>query len=225
MQIVHRKLARIALYTTLTLVAVATTRLYLAEITPIRTTGADVADAAQVGDVVFAMTKSHRLLDLLKQADWDVSQIPPEAMQLPDRRLSEDRAFRDDMASSFIIPHQRAYGPIPSSDAKHDDLAFYSSIYVRQNTSYYKGDIARSKPSGFYIVGLKNGTVSQVSVADARLVKGETHKIAIAFPGMKAYDPNAPKLPFVEFADGPGSRKHQAAYANLIAGECAGCAK
>ena len=148
---------------------------------------AAVPDAAEVGNVTAAMEQCRHLMALLKENDWSGGGLPMNVLQLPDRQFAEDRAFAEPRTISFVLPHQNP--KFSASDSKQDDLAFYTTIYARRNSAYYKGEQVRHHPSGFYIVGLKNGDVFQVPIAAVRQVKGTTQNGVTVFPGMKGLRP------------------------------------
>ena len=193
---------------------------------PLRSTGDGVPDAAKVGNISAAMSQCRHLMTLLKEANWDGDRIPLSALQLPDRKFAEDRAYAAALTSSFIITRQKSLAPtVPASDPKLNDLAFYTPIYFRRNSSYYKGDKMRSQPTGFFIVGLKNGNVFQVPVADVRVIRGRTQPVVRVFPGMKAYDPNALRLPEVELSTAMTPARRAAFNRLMAVDDCPTCPK
>lgn len=155
---------------------------------PLYTSGSDVPDPVKAGDPEAAMRHSAKLLELCRKANWDVNPntVPVRMMLLPDRYMSEDPHQRSDRVSSFCFP---------SSDTSPElaNVALYSDIYVRHNVSRYRGDVSRARPTGFYIVGFKDGRVLKVPVDDARLLKNGR----LVFPGTPEYDPDLQKLPSV----------------------------
>ena len=193
---------------------------------PLPVTRVAAPDAAKAGNVPAAMEQSPRLMTLLKANNWSSGGIPMNVLQLPDRRFAEEQVYNRTDELSYVIPF---LAPAPQStstytnDPKEDDLAFYTSIYARRNTVYYKGEQVRHHPSGFYIVGLKNGRVFQVPVGDVRQVRGVTKHIVTLFPGMKAYDPNAWRLPEVEFASGAPPKERMAAWEKEMVDDCPTC--
>jgi len=161
---------------------------------PISTTGQDVPDPATAGDPDAAMEHARHLLARYRAAGWnsDFRAIPLREWQLPDRHLAENPEMRGDMGSSYVVPD-----PVRSPHMR--EVAFYTDLYARRNISRYKGDRARSRPAGFYIVAFRNGDVKKVSVYDVRLA-ATPRGLEPVFPGMAAYDPGAPRLPWVEIA-------------------------
>ena len=175
------------------LIGSASTWSYLREHAPIFVTGWDVDDPVKAGDPEAAMAHSRKLLALLKRNNWDPTPIPFKLWMLPDRKFAEDPFLRKDYVSSYAVmrPDQPAHG--------FEDVAFTCSIYARQNTKQYKGGMSRSNPSGFIIVGFKNGNVVKVKQEDVRLVKRPDDDMVVwTYPGMKIYNPNAPKLPYIQ---------------------------
>lgn len=172
---------------------------FVQENTPLYTTGADVPDAAQAGNPEAAMEHSRKLLAMLRDANWDLKKVPWEARLLPDRRFAEKPDMRSDRVTSYCFS---CADPSP----EYQEVAFYTGLYARQNTSRYtgrNGPETRSRPTGFYIVGWKDGTVNQVLVQDVRLYRTSRGTNIPVFPGMNEYDPNARRLPFVEDAAPP----------------------
>ena len=166
-------------------VAVRLFRVYKDANTPILQPGVETLDAAVHGDPEDAMRRARELLVLMKAENWKTNRIPLEPRLLPDRYMAESPTFHSDYSTSFSFPSKRLY---PEYD---EEIAFYTSIYARTNAKIYKGDRVVSHPTGFYIVGWKNGDVTKVPVETIRLIPSTTHPGASipTFPGMKSYDP------------------------------------
>lgn len=176
---------------------------------PVLQPGADFPDPVVAGNPDDAVERARRLIVALREANWNSLEVPWEMRVLPDHIYAENKSLRSNRSVSYTEMEIPAMKRAP----EYDEVAFFTDIYVRQNTSYYRGDKARSNPTGFYIVGWKNGDVTKVPVGDVRVMRSvEPDKVVWAFPGMRCYDPSKPRLPFVEFANRDASGPALAAY-------------
>jgi hypothetical protein len=124
----------------------------------------------------------------LQANEWHPMLIDRELLFLPDQVNAELPSERKPGTQSFSI---KSGGPFAG------EIAFESNLYVRMNPTYTEGDFWDFNPTGYFIVGWRNGQVTQVPVDDARLVKkrhpgtGEMVKWAV-YPGMKDYSDGRP---------------------------------
>lgn len=153
---------------------------------PIRTTGANIPNAAAAGNPEEAERRAHLLLDVLRDNDWQVPRPVPtevaELLRLPDRHLAEGKINRLSPWSFAIVDKN-------SPNAK--DVALYTSVYARQNRSYFRGDNSNAKPSGFYIVGYKNGVVRRIPASQVRSTPGRDGDYD-CFPDTSCYSTSTP---------------------------------
>lgn len=170
---------------------------YLRQNTPIYTTGTDVPDATSAGNPEAAMEHSHKLLAMLRDVNWNYLRTPVAMWFLPDRQFAEKETFRSNQTASYGFPRP--------DDPDWAEVAFTCDIYLRQNTSQYSGQGSRSRPSGFVIVGWKNGSVTQVRPQDIRLANTSRGRNVWVYPGMRIYDPVAPAPAFVRNTAPPDS--------------------
>jgi hypothetical protein len=129
------------------------------------------------------MDQARALMAELWANGWNVGAIDRSLLFLPDQKHAE-------------LPSRRAPGTpsfsVNSSGPFSDEIAFQSDLYVRMNPAYKGGDFWSVDPTGFFIVGWRNGLVTQVPVEDARIVErrhpktGETVGFVV-FPGMRDY--------------------------------------
>jgi hypothetical protein len=153
-----------------------------------------------------ALKQTHDLVLALRQVDGDPFKVPKELGRLPDAIYASDPGKRDIHTGSFAYAKLRA-----EPDAiSQSDVSVYSDIYVHSDPAYYKGDRVQFNPSGFYIVGWKDGRVSTVAVDDVRVVATGRHGTVPVFPGMKEYDPNGIRLFEVEHRMGGGKLRPEA---------------
>ena len=132
---------------------------------PLRTTGQGIPNAATHGNPEEAERRTRVLLTYLRSNKWQMPKTLPreikEMLLLPDRLLSEGRINRvSPWTFSIPIPGEPSFG----------EIALYTSLYARQNRSYYKGERSDAKPSGFFIVGYCNGEVKRVPVSQMRIL-------------------------------------------------------
>lgn len=176
---------------------------------PIRTSGQDTPNPLTAGDPEAALEQARKLMDALRAANWDKTRVPFELKFLPDRYMHEAKQFRTDRQTTFSFP---AHDPRLRAP-EYENVAFATDLYVRKNVSHYKGDGAKSRPEGFYIVGWKDGRVEKVPVWDVRIVPSSTRrneKIEV-FPGMPGYDRDGELPAFLRSAAPPDSAVVQAA--------------
>lgn len=178
------------------------------EVIPIRHVTAHIPDAAKVGDVEGAMQQSKLLLEALRKVAWEPGsfregyRVPRELLFLPDRSMAENETLNGKHVFFYNI----------SKIPKDWEIAFYSTLYARANPSHYRNDVTKFKPSGFYIVGWKDGRVTKVPIEDIRMkVMPDGIRIA-TFPGMKVYHPDGIKERSVELAGGRITTAKQRAY-------------
>ena len=174
---------------------------------PIGYPTAHIPDAAKYGDVEASIRQCKELYAALQaeNGDWrKVFKTNPSLMYLPDRMMAEDEAYRK-KALSFRFPRE-------FQKPLYGKVAFWTEIYARDNTVQYRGEVTRSKSSGFYLVCFSNGDVKQFPVQDIRIaLVSKWNSYIPVFPGMKEYDPNAYRLPQIEFADDKTDMKRKKA--------------
>lgn len=154
---------------------------------PVWTSGSDVQDPNAVGNIGQAMQQAQQLMTALQNANGDPTQVVvsnPSLLVLPDHQYAENTFERGDNVASFIFPDDQ----LP----EQSQLVFYCDIYARQNTAIYTESSGQSSPSGYFILGWKDGTVQQVSVASARYVTRADGTRVVVFPGMNGYNATAP---------------------------------
>lgn len=157
---------------------------------PLFTTGSEVPPGHVAGNVDETLKRCRQLWTLVKNNNWcdgysdSNTPVPYEMLTLPDQKFAEHPHHRTSTAFWF-----------PENQKGYEDVAFFTDIYVRQNTSYYKGDKAVSEPSGFLIVCYKDGRIDQVPTRDIRMM---TAREGICVPGMKAYTEDRPKPPYLK---------------------------
>ncbi len=171
-----------------------------------------------------AVERTREIIPLLRSVGWDSLKIKASTLQLPDRGLAEDEAYRRPNQPSYLFPN--GSGKFMDGDPVYEKVACVSEIYVKANPTYYADDKARFTPGGFYIVGWKDGTVTKVAVRDVRYNPGIKEKSVMTFPGMPNYDPKGYRLSTVEFADGiknSDDAKRMRDYIAATVSPCAGC--
>jgi len=199
-------------------------RWYRVNHVPLSNQSTHLPDPVIVGGPDAAIKHTRKVIALLRDAKWNSFGVPFAELRLPDARYAETDALRDPLSTSYAVPN--GVDGDPSNEPVYRDVACYTSIYARANPTYYSGERVRFKPSGFYIVGWKDGRVTKVPIGDVRWNKGEKEKVALSFPGMPNYDPSGPRLHYVEFADRSPTQEEFAAYKKVVAQlPCASCNK
>lgn len=143
-------------------------------------------DLLKQGDVTGAMQQAHSLLSALSQNGWDPLKVDGNLLTLPDQLYAEYPRQRRANYWSF----QMMSLPV------ENEVAFYSPLYVRENFRVVQGLEATKSPEGFFIVGWKNGKVTQVPVAGARSYvwgQGGGRRGHVVFPGMAVYNAAMPQ--------------------------------
>ncbi len=154
---------------------------------PLKGFEAKTLDAAQAGDPEESMRRLRQLLDALRAHNWDSGKVPRSLLTLPDGKYAEDPDSRD--YPNIAIPSQ-PNRPQSQQVPEYEPIAFYTDIYARYNRSYYKGDRSLSHPTGYVIVGWKDGRIEKVPLMQIRSfvsrnpsIRGELD----CFPGMAEY--------------------------------------
>jgi hypothetical protein len=147
-------------------------------------TGAGKNSARATGrqDSDGAMRQAQELLDAYRAANWNHRQVPEGLWRLPDQVNHENASLRVPGVQSFILQKNFA-------DVYDNKLAFYSDLYVRMNPQYVDGDRVQANPSGFAIVGWRDGTVDKVPWQQIRfkpVTPGSTQRVWV-FPGVSGY--------------------------------------
>ncbi|MBC7806451.1 MAG: hypothetical protein H7145_09905 [Akkermansiaceae bacterium] len=218
-----KRIAQVVLSLTGFFLLASTFRWYRDTYIPIAEPYASLPDAAKVGDVKGAMTQTAGLVQELKANDWKPFNIPLSLLRLADAQLAVDVNQRDKNTSNYAFP---ALNKSPDNPSK-DTVATYTDIYVRANPKWFKGERTVFAPTGFYIVGWKDGRVTQVPIEDVRFVKTGKYNTAV-FPGMEAWRKNGVRYEYIEFADGYEKARPEAKafYKSVpLDDDCATCTK
>lgn len=150
--------------------------------------GADVPDPAKVGTPDATVERGRELVALLRESDWKITKgFPREKLTVADQRLAE---FPQDRKQ------QTSFG-IPKSQPPYEDIAIICDTYVRKNITAKRSGESSQAPSGFFIVGFKDGRVEKIPVDKVRVKEyprpgSSNRRIGLLFPGTKEYDPNLP---------------------------------
>lgn len=134
------------------------------------------------GDIDGAMTQARALIADLRAHDWDWDAIDTSLLHLPDQQYAEWEAQRGTWQYSFYHCKHPIY----------DEVAFYCDLYARLNLHIVPGIEGENHPTGFFIVGWKDGRVTQVPVAEARLFDIGAQRSKLVFPGMGEYSATLP---------------------------------
>lgn len=190
---------------------------------PIAYPTAQIPDAAKYGNVDASIRQCKELYAALNAAEgnWKrVYKTNSNLLYLPDRAMAEESANRS-QTISFRFPKE-------FQKPLYGNVAFWTEIYARKNPAQYRDEVTKNKPGGFYLVCFANGDVKQFPVEDIRIaLVPERHSFVPVFPGMKEYDPNAYRLPHIEFADGKvDDERKKALLASLTdTSDCPSCTK
>lgn len=150
--------------------------------------GSDVPDPAKVGTSDATIDRARELIALLRKSNWKIGKgFPREKLTVDDQRYAE---FPQDR-------RQRTSFGIPISKPPYEDVAVICDTYVRKNIVARRGGGSSQTPSGFFIVGFKDGRVEKIPVGKVRVkeyrVEGaSTRRIGLVFPGTREYDASLP---------------------------------
>ncbi len=181
-------------------------------------------DPLIVGGPDAAVQRTYKVIELLRAAQWDFDKVSLADLRLPDARYAESASLRNPWATTYCTPN-RPDGD-PRNEPVYKDVACFTDLYARSNPTYYRGDRAKFKPEGYYIVGWKDGRVTKVPIGDIRWNSGVKEKVVLSFPGMPNYDPRGYRLSFVEFADHTPTKAEYRAYAAAVHQQlCETCSK
>jgi hypothetical protein len=140
-----------------------------------------------------SMDQARALMSSLQANNFDLQRIDRRLLKHPDQALAESKSKRNPQRMTFEL--------LDPSGRMGEALAFVCDIYVKMNPVYEGGDSWKVTPTGYFIVGYRDGTVAQVPVADVRYLKshdpslgGEIH--LVLYPGMRDYDSGVPFLDF-----------------------------
>ncbi len=199
---------------------VFTFRWYHGTYVPIKEPFATLPDPAKMDSVDEAMQQTTRLVAALKANDWDPFRVPHALIMLPDAKYAQYNNLNDPLAGSFVFPILQKEPDSPVQDK----IAVYSEVYVRTNTKIFKNDRATFAPSGFFVVGWKDGRVEKVPIGDVRYVKMGKYYTAV-FPGMNAWKADGIRNNFIEFANGFDNARPEARefYKPTTDPECESC--
>ncbi len=157
---------------------------------PLPGLAAKTRDAAKTGDPEATMRQLRQLMDALRANNWNPTKVPRSLQTLPDAQFAElptDRNPAECIAfPSMPVPEKFKY----LQDPEFEPIAFYTDIYARYNRSYYKGDRSQSHPTGYVIVGWKDGRIEKVPIMQLREFRGSnpnTHGDLTCYPGMPEY--------------------------------------
>lgn len=141
-----------------------------------------------------AIQQAHLLYKELAAKNFNDPFPSKELQYLPDQNFAENGMFHDNQTAAFSIPPPPVYGAWPGY---RDQVAFYSSIFVRMNRKAPVGDVVDYQPTGVYIVCTVRGEVTTVPANEVRCVSvtmpNGTKASYYVFPGMSQY-PTAKKL-------------------------------
>lgn len=158
------------------------------------TTGTDVPDPNKIGSVESAMNQAHQLIDYLRLNNWPSDiKVPLELRRLPEQKYDEIPGNRDEHEPSFILYD-------PTLNLATPEVAFVSKTFYRRNVSRYKEDIGEtttSRPSGFFIVGYRDGRIEKIAPSAVRMIADPNQPQAAVetFPGCQSYRDDLPHLP------------------------------
>ncbi len=157
---------------------------------PLKGFEAKTLDATKTGDPDAAMQHLHQLMAALRANNWDANpkKVPLALQTLPDAKFAENPADRN--GECIFLPNQ------PDTPKDHyipefEPIAFYTRIYARYNRAYYKGDRSQSHPTGYVIVGWKDGRIEKIPVTQVRQFRSSNSSIPgelDCYPGMAVYD-------------------------------------
>ncbi len=156
---------------------------------PIGRLAADVPDATKAGDPDAAMRQLQQLMDALRANNWDPMRVPASLRRLSDAKFSESSDERS-TGEAVAFPTQPS-APQDGNAPEYERIAFYTGVYARFNRSYYQGDRSQSHPSGYYIVGWKDGRIEKVPTMKVRVFTSRNRRAGaqlLCFPGMAEYD-------------------------------------
>lgn len=105
-----------------------------------------------------AMQQARALMGAYQVSGKDWSRVDRKLLNLPDQKLVEDASRRQ--ANAFM--------PFGLNAFYKGRIAFACDTYVTQNLTYEGGDLVKSSPEGYWIVGYESGEVKQVPVSQVR---------------------------------------------------------
>jgi hypothetical protein len=86
-----------------------------------------------------------------------------------------------------------AWSRLTNIPVYHDEIAFYSNLYVWMEMKPSSGLEGKSlQLSGFYIVGWKNGEVTRVPTDEVRVLYSASGSGVNVFPGMSEFSTDLP---------------------------------
>ncbi len=147
----------------------------------------NIPDATQAGDPEASMRQLRQLMDALRANNWDVTKISRSLLTLPDGRFAENSVLRDH--PNILFPNQPRM-PDRFFVPEYEPIAFSTDIYARFNRSYYKGDRSLSHPTGYVIVGWKDGRIEKVPITQVRTFVSRNPAMSSkkdCYPGMPEY--------------------------------------
>lgn len=159
---------------------------------PISRLAANVPDAAKAGDPDAAIRQLHQLLGALRAHNWDSLRVPVSLQTLSDAKFAESPIDRN--YEHICFPNQPKM-PEKYHIPEFEQVAFFTNIYARYNRAYYKGDRSQSHPSGFVIVGWKDGRIEKVPIMQLRRFTSSNPDVPgemVCYPGMAVYDTAKP---------------------------------
>ncbi len=156
---------------------------------PLKGFEAKTLDATKAGDPDAAMRQLHELMDAMRANNWNPIKVPRSLLTLADARFAEDPADRG--AAHIVFP---SLPDVPECVPEYEPIAFYTNIYARYNRSYYKGDRSQSHPTGYVIVGWKDGRIEKVPIMQVRTFVSRNSDVTDCFPGMPEYATAKPNV-------------------------------
>jgi hypothetical protein len=134
-----------------------------------------------------------QLLIDFKKADWDLAKMDLSRFRIPQQELAESPQKRKRPSNTFYPGQRKYYG--------NTDLAFYSTLHVKQNMRPGSGPEGRiASPSGKFLVAWKTGHIEWLDLNEVRMKEDATKPgdYYYVFPGMKEYSTSLPKFGFMK---------------------------
>ena len=162
---------------------------------PVFVSGAGTIDTSSPSNAANqerAMQQTQKLLDYLKAHNWptDDLDLPAALLRLPDQSEAEISWNREAHQPSFglFVSHTNLVNP---------EIAIVCDLYMRRNSTRYKGGRVAGQASGFFIVGYRDGRVAKVPVEAVRLIANpnKPNSMVKVYPGSRYYRADLPKLP------------------------------
>lgn len=137
------------------------------------------------GNIKASLLQAKQLLREMRSANWDVERINPRLLRVPDQNYAPVARLRVPGVPTFLA---RKLGPT------YENVAFYSSLYVRRTERPRLGKEADVRHEGFLIVGWKNGHIEQVPIRSVRIAPkpGDPTIGLMVWPGLAAYSEDLP---------------------------------